>query len=179
MDFPCFGAINSFWLGRLSLAAKELTIGAAIATFSYVENFIYPMKYILLDVNYIHSTKETVANLEGYLAGQVLSEQVPSYPNVTALEVREVAYHVGELAVADFSYRFDKGKKYAIIGPSASGKSTFYECWQENWLWTREVFPIWKTMFCMKWKQLPPSISASLSIFTIPILKAMCLFWNL
>ncbi|WP_153053085.1 ATP-binding cassette domain-containing protein, partial [Streptococcus suis] len=32
---------------------------------------------------------------------------------------------VGELAVADFSYRFDKGKKYVIIGPSASGKSTF------------------------------------------------------
>ncbi len=27
MDFPCFGAINSFWLGRLPLAAKELTIG--------------------------------------------------------------------------------------------------------------------------------------------------------
>lgn len=25
----------------------------------------------------------------------------------------------------DVSYRFDKGKKYAIIGPSANGKSTF------------------------------------------------------
>lgn len=44
---------------------------------------------------------------------------------MTALEVKDVAYHVGELAVTDFSYRFDKGKKYAIIGPSASGKSTF------------------------------------------------------
>ncbi|NQP53329.1 ABC transporter ATP-binding protein [Streptococcus suis] len=117
--------LTAFGLVGYLLLQKELTIGAAIATFSYVENFIYPMKYILLDVNSIHSTKETVANLEGYLAGQVLSEQVPSYPNVTALEVREVAYHVGELAVADFSYRFDKGKKYAIIGPSASGKSTF------------------------------------------------------
>ncbi len=110
MDFPCFGAINSFWLGLLPLVTKELTIGAAIMTFSYVENFIYPMKYILLDVNYIHSTKETVANLEDYLVGQVLPEQVLSYPNVTALEVKDVAYHVGELAVTDFSYRFDKGK---------------------------------------------------------------------
>ncbi|MGQ7320648.1 ATP-binding cassette domain-containing protein [Streptococcus suis] len=117
--------LTAFGLVGYLLLQKELTIGAAIATFSYVENFIYPMKYILLDVNYIHSTKETVANLEDYFAGQVLSEQVPSYPNVTALEVREVAYRVGELAVADFSYRFDKGKKYAIIGPSASGKSTF------------------------------------------------------
>ncbi|HEM3587773.1 TPA: ABC transporter ATP-binding protein [Streptococcus suis] len=117
--------LTAFGLVGYLLLQKELTIGAAIATFSYVENFIYPMKYILLDVNYIHSTKETVANLEDYLVGQVLSEQVPSYPNVTALEVRDVSYHVGELAVTDFSYRFDKGKKYAIIGPSASGKSTF------------------------------------------------------
>ncbi|MTB63558.1 ATP-binding cassette domain-containing protein [Streptococcus sp. zg-86] len=117
--------LTAFGLVGYLLLKKELTVGAAIATFSYVENFIYPMKYILLDVNAINATKETVRNLERYLDGEVLLPQPPSYPVFDAVSLVGLGYHVGEMRVRELSYCFERGKKYAIVGQSGSGKSTF------------------------------------------------------
>lgn len=117
--------LTAFALVGYLLLRKDLTVGAAIATFSYVENFIYPMKYILLDINAINATKETVQNIEEYLDGEVLQTQLPTYPAFDELLLVEMGYHLGDTRIADFSYKFEKGKKYAIVGQSGGGKSTF------------------------------------------------------
>lgn len=127
-QFPDFGRQMGHILLQIVTVGLGSPIGKEVAPRelgSLFSTYLAKKVSITAEERSVLVAGSTVANLEDYLAGQVLSEQVPSYPKVTALEVRDVAYRVGELAVADFSYRFDKGKKYAIIGPSASGKSTF------------------------------------------------------
>ena len=50
--------------------------------------------------------------------------------NINKLSVRDLIFHYPEEnfpLIKDFSFDFEKGKHYALVGPNAAGKSTFFK----------------------------------------------------
>lgn len=115
--------LASFIVVGYLLIKNELSIGAAVATFSYVENFIYPIKNILIDLNLINASKETLSIIVNLgEKGQELS--VPKDINRSQIIITNVSYHQDNVNLENLNLEFTVPHKYAIVGKSGVGKST-------------------------------------------------------
>ena len=115
--------LASFIVVGYLLIKNELSIGAAVATFSYVENFIYPIKNILIDLNLINASKETLSIIVNLgEKGQELS--VPKDINRSQIIITNVSYHQENVNLEHLNLEFTAPHKYAIVGKSGVGKST-------------------------------------------------------
>ena len=115
--------LASFIVVGYLLIKNELSIGAAVATFSYVENFIYPIKNILIDLNLINASKETLSIIMNLgEKGQELS--VPKDINRFQIIITNVSYHQDNVNLENLNLEFTAPHKYAIVGKSGVGKST-------------------------------------------------------
>ncbi len=60
----------------------------------------------------------------------LIDEKVPQLPSVSefqsSIEFQDVSVTLGDFTFSHFSHTFEKGKKYAIVGPSGTGKSTIF-----------------------------------------------------
>lgn len=118
LNFGAFSLVGWF------LLLGEITIGTGAATLGFIESFITPIQSIITDMATIRSTagiKEKVMDMlnwgtEGDMPAATAFNEAIVFDNVT------VRYK--DFSLENFSFRFSKGKKYAIIGPNGSGKST-------------------------------------------------------
>lgn len=117
-------SLSAFVVVGLLLYKNEISIGTGIATFGYIESFIYPIKYILNDINSINSAKETKEGVLNFLEQAKSKEKQKVTDFHSNIFFDGVTVDYPEFKLDHFSYVFQKGKKYAIIGHSASGKST-------------------------------------------------------
>ena len=114
--------LASFIVVGYLLIKNELSIGAAVATFSYVENFIYPIKNILIDLNLINASKETLSiimNLGEKDQKLAVSRDVNASQIIT-----NVSYHQDNVNLEHLNIEFTAPRKYVIVGKSGVGKST-------------------------------------------------------
>lgn len=102
---------------------QQITVGTASAAIGYIIDFCYPVSYILRDINTINasrSAKDKIVNL--------IQKRKTERPSLERFEeeisFENVSVHLGDYYMPAFTRRFEKGKKYAIIGASGSGKST-------------------------------------------------------
>ena len=131
--------VNGFVMNLVSLTAfimvgyllirGEITIGAGVATFAYIESFIYPIKYILNDVNAINSCKEIVREAKEigneYLENEKEDSYIlPEYNEISSLKLENLEYAINDFYLGPVNIEFKSGNKYLIIGESGSGKST-------------------------------------------------------
>ena len=131
--------VNGFVMDLVSLTAfimvgyllirGEITIGAGVATFAYIESFIYPIKYILNDVNAINSCKEIVREAKDigneYLENEKeCSGALTKYNEISSLKLKNLEYAINDFYLGPVNIEFKSGNKYLIIGESGSGKST-------------------------------------------------------
>ena len=115
--------LASFIVVGYLLIKNELSIGAAVATFSYVENFIYPIKNILIDLNLINASKETLSIIMNLgEKGQELAVQTDT--NGSQIIITNVSYHQDNVNLEHLNLEFTAPHKYAIVGKSGVGKST-------------------------------------------------------
>ena len=115
--------LASFIVVGYLLIKNELSIGAAVATFSYVENFIYPIKNILIDLNLINASKETLSIIVNLgEKGQELAVQTDT--NGSQIIITNVSYHQDNVNLENLNLEFTAPHKYAIVGKSGVGKST-------------------------------------------------------
>lgn len=109
-------------LGYL-LFQRLITVGTASAALGYIQDFCYPVSYILKDINNVNASRAATAKML-----RIVERQAPYIPSVSnfqhRIEFQNVSVRLGDFFFSDFSYTFQKGKKYAIIGPSGVGKST-------------------------------------------------------
>ena len=110
--------LASFIVVGYLLIKNELSIGAAVATFSYVENFIYPIKNILIDLNLINASKETLSIIVN-LGEKCQELSVPKDINRSQIIITNVSYHQDNVNLENTAPH-----KYAIVGKSGVGKST-------------------------------------------------------
>ncbi len=101
----------------------EITVGIASAALGYIQSFCYPVSYILKDINSLNASR---AATEKTL--KLINTKTPKPLSVnefhSAIEFQDVSVTLGDFTFSHFSHTFEKGKKYAIIGPSGTGKST-------------------------------------------------------
>ncbi|WP_035291095.1 ABC transporter ATP-binding protein [Clostridium sp. KNHs214] len=117
--------IISFAMVGYLLIKKEITIGTAVATFGYIECFISPMESLIYDINTIKSTKSIKLKVLEFLRiNENYKDLMVKKEFNSHIEFKNVTVNYENFSLKDFSYRFEKNKKYAIIGHSGSGKST-------------------------------------------------------
>ncbi len=107
------------------LFQQQITVGVASAALGYIQDFCYPVSYILKDINNANACRagrDKVLSLLATKKDNDSREQIDSFER--NIEFYNVEVQLDDFHFGPFSYRFEKGKKYAIIGASGSGKST-------------------------------------------------------
>ncbi len=125
-------AISAFVIVGFLLIKKEITIGTGVATLGYISSFIYPIRTILKSVNSIHSANYVIKDLEKFLFinNQIDDDtlnEIMEIGEIETIEFENVYLKRGDFELKNFSYIFEKGKSYALIGSSGAGKSTILE----------------------------------------------------
>lgn len=115
--------LSAFITVAILLLKNKISIGTATATLAYIKEFVYPIRYIISDLTNMKSargTKDKVLNFikndEKHLNKKTSFE--------SGIEFRNVSVKFENFELNKFNYTFKKGKRYAIVGHSGSGKST-------------------------------------------------------
>lgn len=111
-------------LGYL-LFQKQITVGTASAALGYIQDFCYPVSYILKDINNVNASragKDKVLKLLAEGKEKAPDECIERFQK--DIQFQDVSVQLGDFCFSHFTHTFQKGKKYAIIGPSGVGKST-------------------------------------------------------
>lgn len=119
-----FVGVAAFFAVGILLYKGEITIGTGVATFGYIQCFIEPIETILDCINTMNSLKEIKSKVLGYIEDNTPSETIPKDRFDSNITFDKVSINYDAFSLKDFSYRFEKDKKYALIGHSGSGKST-------------------------------------------------------
>lgn len=123
LSLNCVSAI-AFILAAILLSKHEITIGTCVATFGYINSFIGPVNDLMYDFNSVSSLKKTKEKVLSYL------EEVPNDKLTVKTKFNSdivfdnVTFEYKNFSLKGVSCRFEKGKKYALIGHNGSGKST-------------------------------------------------------
>ena len=137
-------------LGLAYVIQGEILIGTVIATQSFANDLAGPLNDIVVNINSIRSVKNIVKKLElmsfgGELESYPRSQCITSAPSAICGEngsfnviFDEFSLTIGENAIIKpFSFRFESGKKYLIVGLNGSGKSTLFKA-LKKWYGTHE-----------------------------------------
>lgn len=141
-------------VGLVLMTQGKIIVGTVIAAQAFAADLAAPMQNVLINVNSIRSVKGIVCKIKGYVdpsAGSdtrgVLAADSRSVA-VTAdhagtpmtggaedvhsgvgadLAFRNVSLRIGDKSIIeDFSFTFQAGKKYLIVGKNGSGKSSVF-----------------------------------------------------
>ncbi|MCI5997322.1 MAG: ABC transporter ATP-binding protein [Peptoniphilaceae bacterium] len=116
--------ISSFVIIAYLLYKKEITAGIATATIAYIQDFLLPLRTIIDSVSLRKSVETVMSDIISEISENknLESENVKFVNNIRC---NNVSFKYDDYIIKDFSYTFKKNKKYAIIGESGKGKSTF------------------------------------------------------
>lgn len=116
-----------FSIGTILSIKGYTTIGAIIAFVQLLNNLTTPMTSLFSDLN---SRKSCMPVFEMYSEllkpSNVNQRQLTLHSFDNCIEIQNLSFKVedGKEILHNINYKFDKGKKYAIVGFSGSGKST-------------------------------------------------------
>lgn len=125
-------------LGLILVVKGEITIGTVIAAQSFANDLALPLQNIIMNINSIHSVKALVQKFNDYSSKEKYCEEVlPAAPSVLKgeclrgdgceIEFKDVTLVIEDKTIIDqFSFRFEKSKKYLIVGLNGSGKSSLF-----------------------------------------------------
>ena len=132
---PIYGAASN--LGQLIVLAfglylistGNLTVGLLIGYILYVNNFYNPLRQLAAVWS---SLQLALASLDRIQDVLVLQPNILVIPNgatsdeKTVIEFKDVSfsYPGGNPVLSDISFKLEKGKTYALVGPTGGGKTT-------------------------------------------------------
>lgn len=115
--------ISTFAVIAVLLFQRNITAGAATAAIAYIGDFIYPLRTMIDSISDVKS----VAGVKNAIMEEVGEPPFPDREPVCfekEICLKNVCFHYDNFSIRNFSYVFEKGKHYAIIGESGKGKST-------------------------------------------------------
>ena len=116
-------------LGVMMVCNGEILIGTVIAAQSFASDLASPLQGLLVNMNSIRSMKEIVHKFES--VNETLEAE--SELDVINKDKCDIKFEDLSLMIADhqiidhFSYTFESGKKYLIVGVNGSGKSSIFK----------------------------------------------------
>lgn len=122
-------------MGIMLILNGEIVIGTVVAARSFASDLANPLQSIVGDINSIRSVSEIVKKIKKLSEPIALAGEVPvSASNKSAvssgIDIEFDSLHLeanGQTIVDNFSFNFEHGKKYLIIGKNGSGKSSIFK----------------------------------------------------
>ena len=125
--------VSAFFIVGIMLVLHKITLGTASASLSYGKQFIWPIRYMIDDLNDIQDIKKIYEKYNLITNRKI--KQMESILFNDKIEYTEVQVHYDHFNLQPFSFSFEKGKKYLFLGPSGVGKSTLFN------LFTKQILP--------------------------------------
>ena len=129
-------------LGIIMVIQGEILIGTVIAAQSFASDLALPIQNIVICVNSIRSVKNVVKKLETFTEsykaeGSEPAQEAHEPPRAGCeIEFRSISLKLDEKTIIDdFSYKFEPGKKYLVVGINGAGKSSIFKTlkrWYSN-----------------------------------------------
>lgn len=117
-------------LGLIKVVQGDLTMGLVYTAYNFANELASPLQGIIHKVNAIRSVKaisEKFTDFSRYAAAEQ-KDNVQLPQNVKTVAFQNVSFSIGDKKIIeDFSFDFEKGKKYLVIGKNGSGKSTLFK----------------------------------------------------
>lgn len=114
--------ISAFAVIGVLLATGNITVGVATATITYIREFSAPLRGVIDSISSVKAVSGVKEKLLEEIERRYSRGKIIDFSK--EIVFKNVCVDYKEFEVKDFSYKFEKGKKYAIIGESGSGKST-------------------------------------------------------
>lgn len=121
-------------MGSWFVIIGSLAIGSLIAVIQLLNNIMNPINLLLITINNMKSTKSIREKIEVLLKEEKHELKEESKTKLTdkmnfmnSIKIRNLTfgYSDGKKIINDLNFEFKKGRKYAVIGESGCGKSTF------------------------------------------------------
>ena len=117
--------------GFYLIANGALTIGLLIGFLIYVNNFYMPLRQLAVIWSSFQMAMASLDRISEVLAlrsnlPQLTADPGPSSPQAPAMEFDGVsfAYPGGDDVLRDVTFRLERGRTYALVGPTGGGKTT-------------------------------------------------------
>ncbi len=122
-------------MGIMLILNGEIVIGTVVAARSFASDLANPLQSIVGDINSIRSVSEIVKKIKKLsepiaLAGEVPASASDKSAVSSGIDIEFDSLHLeanGQTIVDNFSFNFEHGKKYLIIGKNGSGKSSIFK----------------------------------------------------
>ena len=119
--------------GLIMVANGEILLGTMVASLSFAEDLASPLQNIVSNVNSIRSVKEITEKIKSLSESPTPEDEDSSsrpFDNVQKLDLsfRSLTIKAKDKTILDgFSYTFESGKKYLIVGRNGAGKSSIFK----------------------------------------------------
>ena len=124
-------------LGLMMVIKGEILIGTVIAARSFASDLASPLQEIIININSIRSVKAIVDKInhltelkEEEKEDEQPEEEAakPALPERCDIAFKDFSLQIKDRTIIDnFSFTFESGKKYLIVGLNGSGKSTLFK----------------------------------------------------
>ncbi|MBE5909462.1 MAG: ABC transporter ATP-binding protein [Lachnospiraceae bacterium] len=120
----------AFALAVILLFKNEITIGTAVATFSYIDSFVSPIGSILYDIGALKSIKGTSRKIFSFVNEKCNMECRDNKSNNKEMLLENVCYCVGSNKYQNISLQIRRGEKCILRGKNGTGKTTLFNAIQ-------------------------------------------------
>ena len=132
-------------MGLIMVAEGEIMIGTVIAAQGFANDLGSPLQNLLININNIRSVREMVRRMQSLSESSAdrtgakdRSAERPNGLNNYDICFDHVSLSLSEKTIIhDFSFCFQEGKKYLIVGQNGSGKSSLFKI-LKRWYHARE-----------------------------------------
>jgi len=131
--FSGFLMFSVIGVGLVRVLQGDISMGIVITAYNFASDLSSPLQNCLHKVNEIRSVKTIVDKIDLFNKKAATSQSIIENPSsllddVNVLSYRNVSFSIGDKSVIkNFSFDFEKGKKYLIIGKNGAGKSTLFK----------------------------------------------------
>jgi ATP-binding cassette subfamily B protein len=129
---PTLGLVGILWYGGHQVLAGNLSVGDIVAANLYVLMLIWPLRMIGMLVGQLPRSSAAAGRINAVLdtdpaidhASTAHAESLPPGPGAVSFEHVTFGYGPGSHVLRDLDLRIDGGEAVALVGATASGKTT-------------------------------------------------------
>lgn len=137
--FSGFLMFSVIGIGLVKVLQGDISMGIVITAYNFASDLSSPLQNCLHKVNEIRSVKTIVEKIDSFndKAETTKKEFLAKddyQQEIEKLSYNNVSFSIGEKQIINnFSFDFEKGKKYLIIGKNGAGKSTLFKLLKKSY----------------------------------------------
>lgn len=137
--FSGFLMFSVIGIGLVKVLQGDISMGIVITAYNFASDLSSPLQNCLHKVNEIRSVKTIVEKIDSFndKAKTAKKESVTKeecMQDIDKLSYKDVSFSIGDKQIiSNFSFEFEKGKKYLIIGKNGAGKSTLFKLLKKSY----------------------------------------------